>query len=111
MLRKLFGLNFRQHIESTVEPTSFAVMQTTKLDEQGNRKRASEAVFDTQRGRVTWTERVPDAPNSEARVVTSEFKGPVQDLASVFYFIRTQPLVSGKNFEVQVSDSGRVYRW
>ena len=108
---KIFsGLRFRQHIESTVEARSFSVLRTVKLDEQGNRKRASEAVFDLQRGRVTWTERVPDAPNSPPRVVTADFSGAVQDLASVFYFIRTQPLVTGKNFEVQVSDSGRVYR-
>jgi hypothetical protein len=108
---KLFsGLRFRQHIESTVEPQSFNVLRTVKLDEQGNRKRASEAVFDLKQRRVTWTERNPNDPTSEARTVTSEFDGTVQDLVSVFYFIRTQPLVPGKNFEVLVSDSGRVYR-
>src|ERR1044071_3264112 len=57
LLRKLFGLNFRQHIESTVEPESFSVLQTTKLDEQGKRKRTSEAVFDHLAGKVVWTER------------------------------------------------------
>jgi hypothetical protein len=108
---KLFsGLRFRQHIESTVEPQSFNVLRTVKMDEQGNRKRASEAVFDLKQRRVVWTERNPNDPTSEARTVTSEFNGTVQDLASVFYFVRTQPLVSGKNFEVLVSDSGRVYR-
>ena len=108
---KLFsGLRFRQHIESTVEPNLFTVIRTVKLDEQGNRKRASEAVFDLETQRVTWTERVPNDPTSETRVVSNEFKGTVQDLASVFYFIRTQKLVSGQNFEVNVSDSGQVYR-
>ncbi len=108
---KLFsGLRFRQHIESTVEPNLFTVIRTVKLDEQGNRKRASEAVFDLETQRVTWTERVPNDPTSETRVVSNEFKGTVQDLASVFYFIRTQKLVPGQNFEVNVSDSGQVYR-
>jgi len=109
LLRKLFGLNFRQHIESTVEPNSFAVLQTTKLDEQGKRKRTSEAVFDRTAGKVVWTERDPNDPNREPRVVTSDMTGTVQDIASVFYYLRTQPLEPGKSFEVLVSDSGRVY--
>jgi hypothetical protein len=108
---KLFsGLRFRQRIESTVEGRSFTALRTVKLDEQGNRKRSSEAVFDLRQHRVTWTERNLSDPTSQPRTVTSEFNGTIQDLASVFYFVRTQPLVPGKNFEVLVSDSGRVYR-
>ena len=108
---KLFsGLRFRQHIVSTVEPQSFNALRTVKMDEQGNRKRASEAVFDLKLRRVTWTERNLSDPASQPRTVTSEFNGTVQDLASVFYFVRTQQLVPGRSFEVQVSDSGQVYR-
>lgn len=108
---KLFsGLRFRQHIESTVAAQSFNVLRTIKVDEQGNRKRSSEAVFDLKQRRVTWTERNLNDPSSQPRIITSEFSGTVQDLASVFYFVRTQPLETGKNFEVLVSDSGRVYR-
>lgn len=108
---KLFsGLRFRQRIESIVEPQSFNVIRTVKLDEQGNRRRQSEAVFDLKQRRVTWIERNPNDPTSEPRKVTSAFNGTVQDIASVFYFVRTQPLVTGKNFEVLVSDSGQVYR-
>jgi hypothetical protein len=110
LFRKLFGLRFRQRIESTVEPSSFTVLQTTKVDEQGDRKRTSEAVFDKSAGKVVWTERDPDNPAGEPRVVTSQFSGAVQDIASVFYFIRAQPLALGKSFEITVSDSGRVYR-
>ena len=109
LLRKLFGLNFRQHIESTVEPNSFTVLQTTKLDEQGKRMRTSEAVFDRTAGKIVWTERDPNDPNREPRVVTADANGAVQDIASVFYYLRTQPLEPGKSFEVLVSDSGRVY--
>jgi hypothetical protein len=110
LLRKLFGLNFRQHIESTVEPKSFSVLQTTKLDEQGKRKRTSEAVFDKSAGKVVWTERDPNDPNREPRVVTNQMSGAVQDIASAFYYLRTQPLILGSNFEILISDSGQVYR-
>src|SRR5256885_9518306 len=74
ILIKLFGLNFRQHLESTVEPSSFTVLQTTKLDVQGKRQRTSEAVFDQATGKVVWTERDPNDPAREPRIVTNELK-------------------------------------
>jgi hypothetical protein len=110
LLRKLFRLDFRQHIESTVEPQSFSVLQTTKLDEQGKRKRTSEAVFDKAAGKVVWTERDPNDPKREPRVVTNQMSGAVQDIASAFYYLRTQRLELGRNFEILISDSGYVYR-
>jgi hypothetical protein len=109
ILRKLFGLNYHQHVESTVEPVSFSVLQTTKLDEQGKRKRTSEAVFDQSAGKVVWTERDPNDPKREPRVVASPASGVVQDIASAFYYLRTQHLELGKSFEILVSDSGQVY--
>jgi hypothetical protein len=108
ILRKLFGLNFRQRVESTVEPASFSVLQTNKVDEQGKRLRISEAVFDG--GKVVWTERDPNDPNRPPRVVTNQLSGTVQDIASAFYFLRTQPLALGQSFEMLVSDSGQIYR-
>jgi hypothetical protein len=110
ILRKLFGINYHQRVESTVEPTSFSVLQTTKLDEQGKRKRTSEAIFDRSAGKVVWTERDPNNPEREPRVITSPVSGTaVQDIASAFYYLRTQPLAVGKSFEILVSDSGQVY--
>jgi hypothetical protein len=110
ILRKLFGLNFRQRVESTVEPQSFSVLQTNKVDEQGKRQRISEAVFDRHTGKVVWTERDPNDPNRPPRVVTNQLSGAVQDIASAFYFLRTQPLALGQSFEMLVSDSGQIYR-
>jgi hypothetical protein len=109
LLRKLFGLNYHQLVESTVELASFSVLQTTKLDEQGKRKRTSEAIFDKNAGKVIWTERDPNNPTREPRVVTSEMSGAVQDIASAFYYLRTQPLAVGESFEILVSDSGQIY--
>ena len=109
LLRKLFGVRFHQRVESIVDPSSFTVMQTKKLDEQGDRQRTSEAVFDRSAGKVVWTERDPQDPTRAPRVVTSEFSGAVQDINTVFYFLRTQPLAPGKRFELTVSDSGRIF--
>ena len=110
ILRKLFGLNFRQRFESTIEPTSFAVLQTNKIDEQGKRHRISEAVFDRDAGKVVWTERDPNDPNRPPRVVTNQMSGAVQDIASAFYYLRQQPLALNQSFEIFISDSGQVYR-
>lgn len=110
ILRKLFGLNFHQRIESTVEPASFTVLQTNKIDEQGKRQRISEAIFDRNAGKVIWTERDPNNPGNPPRIVTNQMTGAVQDIASAFYYLRTQPLVPGQSFEILISDSGQIYR-
>ncbi len=107
---KLFNLRFRERVESTVDPVSFSVQNTKRLDEQGKRVRSSEAVFDTAKGKVVWTETDPKDPSRTPRVVTSDFTGAVLDVLSAIYFLRTQPLPVGKNLELLVSDSGRVYQ-
>ena len=109
---RLFGLNMRFRVESEVEPGQFNVLRTIKHDEQGQRIRASEAVFNRAANRVVWTERNPNAPPTEApRVVESPLNATtIHDIISAFYFLRTQTLTPGQTFELTVSDSGRVYR-
>lgn len=108
--RKLFGINFKYHVESTVESNSFSVLRTTKLDEQGKRVRTSEAVFDRKENKVEWTERDPNDPARDPRVVTTPLDGAAHDIISAIYFLRTQPLAPGKTFDLTISDSGRIYR-
>lgn len=107
---RLFNLRFREHIESTVDPASFTVQKTRRLDEHGKRTRISEAVYDHAKGTVSWTERDPNNPDSSPRVVSNPFIGQIQDVVSAIYYLRTQPLEVGKTFEVTISNSGRVYQ-
>jgi hypothetical protein len=107
---KLFGVTFRYHVESTVAADTFSVLRTEKIDEQGQRLRTSEAVFDLGGKRVEWTERNPKDANATPRVVTAALEGPTQDIVSAIYFLRTRRLVPGDQFEMAVSDSGRVYK-
>lgn len=107
---RLFGLRFREILESTVDPISLAVQKSKRTDEHGKRIRSSEAVFDQARGKVSWTEVDPRDPSRPPRVVTSEFTGSVHDILSAIYYLRTQPLQVGKNFELPISDSGQVYK-
>ena len=107
---KLFNLRFRERMESIVDPVSFGVRNTKRLDEQGKRIRSSEAVFDNVAGKVVWTETDPRNPSRPPRTVSSDFTGPVQDILSAIYYLRTQPLQVGKALELMISDSGQVYK-
>ena len=106
---KLFGINFRQQVESLVDSELFVVQKTKRLDEQGKRVRSSEAIFDHDRGQVTWVERDPNDPTRPERRVTTKFEEPVQDVLSAIYFLRLRQLEPGKTFAVPVSDSGKFY--
>jgi hypothetical protein len=108
--RKLFGIDFRYNTESVVDPTSLLILSNTTRDEQGKRLRASESVFDRTHNLLTWTLRNPNDPESQPRIVTAPLQNAAHDLISAIYFLRTQPLKPGSNFELNVSDSGAVYR-
>jgi hypothetical protein len=42
--------------------------------------------------------------------MTTAFAGTIHDVVSAIYFMRIQPLEVGKGFEIQISDSGRIYQ-
>jgi hypothetical protein len=106
---RLAGIHVHEHVESIVDPDQFMVLRTNKLDEQGKRVRVSDATFDHERRKVTWTERDP-SQNQPPRITSLDFSEPIQDVLSMIYFVRTRKLEVGKSFEIPVSDSGQVYR-
>ena len=105
---RLFNITFHQTVESIVEPSSFTVQKSKRIDEQGKRVRISETTYD--RGKIFWIERDPNNASKVPRTTTTSFTGQIQDLLSAVYFLRTQQLEVGKRFEVTLSDSGRVYK-
>lgn len=107
---KLFGLNFHFRVESLVEPKSFHVLRTTKLDQQGKRVRTSEAIFNRVENKISWTERDPNDPQRAPRVVDAPLNGAAHDIITGIYFLRTQPLTPGQTFELAMSDSGQTFR-
>lgn len=107
---RLFNLNFKERVESIVEPLSFTVQRTNIHDEQGKRIRTTEAIFDRAKGRMSWTQRDPNNPQREPRKIITEFSGQLHDVLSAIYFIRTQPLAVGKSLEIFIGDGGRVYK-
>ena len=108
-LARLFNLDFREVVESIVEPLTFTVKKTTIRDEQGKRVRTTESTFDQSKGKMTWILRDPNNPQNEARRASADFSGQLQDVLSAIYFIRTKPLQIGKSFDIYIGDGGRVY--
>ncbi len=106
---RLAGIRFHEHVESIIDPEQFSPLRTSKLDEQGKRVRTSDAIFDHEKRRVTWTERDPNQ-NQPPRITSLDFSEPIQDILSMIYFVRLQKLEVGKSFEIPVSDSGQVFR-
>ena len=106
---RVAGFHFHQHVESIVDPNPFAALRTSKLYEQGKRARVSEAVFDHQAHKVTWSERDPNQSGAPA-LTTLDFSEPIQDVLTVIYFLRTQRLEVGKSLDIPITDSGRVFR-
>jgi Protein of unknown function (DUF3108) len=107
---RIAGFRFHEHVESMVDSGPFTVLRTSKLEEQGKRVRASEAVFDHEARKVTWTERDPNQAQPP-RISAVEFSEPIQDILTVIYFLRTQKLEVGKSFDVPITDSGQVFRF
>ncbi|MEO8071606.1 MAG: DUF3108 domain-containing protein [Acidobacteriota bacterium] len=109
-IAKLFGLNFEQNIQSIVSGENFAILNTAKRDEQGDRVRESEAVFDYAAKKVTYVETDPNDVARPPRRVASPIQKDTQDIISGIYSIRRLPLAVGKTFDISVSDSGLVYK-
>ncbi|HMG73319.1 MAG TPA: DUF3108 domain-containing protein [Pyrinomonadaceae bacterium] len=107
---RIAGFRFHEHVESTVDPDPFTVLRTSKLEEQGKRVRASDAIFDHEAHKVTWTERDPNQ-TQPTRTSALEFSEPIQDILTMIYFLRTRKLEVGKSFDVPLSDSGKVFRF
>lgn len=108
-LAKLFNFKFEMKIDSLVDAERLQVEKTTKLDKQGDRIRESEAHFDYEVSRVTYTETDPANPTRAPRRVASEIGPDTQDMVSAVYRLRGLDLAVGKRFMIKLSDSGLVY--
>ena len=108
-LLALLRFSFLQKYDSIVESGTLRADRTVKYDQQKERIRESDTVFDYVNGRVTFTERNPKTPLNAPRVIASELKGDAHDVITGIYALRTLPLAVGKTFDMTVSDSGLVY--
>ena len=109
-LTSLFHFSFLQQINSNVDLAGFRAAKTEKHDVQKERVRDSQAVFDYTQKRVTYVETDPKDTMRAPRRIASDISDPSYDLVSAIYYLRLQDLAVGKTFNVEVSDSGFVYK-
>lgn len=109
-LLSLFRFSFFQQISSTIDADAFRILKTTKRDVQKERVRESEAIFDYKDKLVRYVETDPKDRMRAPRRIASEITALTQDMVSAIYYLRTQQLAIGKRLEIQVSDSGLVYK-
>jgi hypothetical protein len=109
-LVKLFSFSFFQKMESTIDADKLRILKTVKRDQQKERVRDSEAIFDYTEKKVTYTETDPKDTMRPPRKIASAIEEETHDLISGVYYISRQNLVVGKSFNVNVSDSGLVYK-
>lgn len=108
-LTKLFNFKFYQRYESTIDAEKLNILKTVKRDEQGDRIRESEAIFDYQDKKVSYIETDPKDVARPPRRVASTIDFDTQDIVSAVYMLRGKDLAVGKTFVFKVSDSGLVY--
>ncbi len=72
--------------------------------------RDSTAVFNYRNREVTYIENDPNDTARAPRIMASSIETGTQDLVSGIYTLRRLPLAVGKTFEINVSDSGLVYK-
>jgi Protein of unknown function (DUF3108) len=110
-LLKLFRFSFIQNIESVVDAELFRALKTVKHDQQGDRVRDSETVFDYKDKKVTYIENDPkDAMKAPRKIASAIENNETHDIITGIYGLRRLPLAVGKKFELSVSDSGLVYK-
>lgn len=107
---KMFSKKFVQKYESTVSGADYSIKRTVKRDEQGDRVRESEALFDYKAKKVIYVETDPNDAARPPRQIASPIPANTQDLITAIYTLRRLPLAVGKTFELTVSDSGLVYK-
>ncbi len=108
-MAKLFGKNILQKLESRVDGDRFRILRSIKYDQQDNRIRSSESIFDYEEGKVTYTETDPNDPARRPYQLASSIPDTAYDIVSGVYALRMMPLAVGKTFDITVSDSGLVY--
>lgn len=105
----LFGVKVKDRYTSLVNLTDFGVHTSTKLIEEGKVRREQKSVVNRESAEVTYTDRNLANPESPPKVKKNPTPTWIQDLLSVIYFVRAQPLKEGDVIPVPISDGGEVY--
>lgn len=105
----LFGIRLKDRFIALVDPEDFGLHTSTKIIEEGKKRREQKAVVNREAGKLIYTDR--DLASKDARPKVKETSAPswIQDILSTCYYVRTQNLEEGAVIPVPLSDEGQVY--
>ena len=105
----LFGVKVKDRFTSLVNQTDLAMHTSIKILEEGKTRREQKSVINRETGLVTYTDR--DLVNTKSAPKRKEKSSPTwtQDILSIIYFVRSQPLKEGDVISVPVCDGGEIY--
>lgn len=105
----LFGIKVKDRFTSLINQSDLAIHTSTKVLEEGKTRREQKSVINRETGLVTYTDR--DLVNTRTEPKKKEKASPTwtQDILSIIYFVRSQPLKEGDVLSVPVSDGGETY--
>ncbi len=91
------------------DPQTLCSRQISKKVKEGRRHKETRIVFDSTRRLAILDEHDLASPNAPPKHAENEIPACVEDVVSVFYFLRRQPLRVGQNFVVPVNDGAKTY--
>lgn len=105
----LFGVKVKDRYTTLVNLSDFGVHASTKLIQEGKVRREQKSVVNREAEEVTYSDRDLTKPDSPPKVKKKPSPAWIQDVLSVIYFVRAQPLREGDVIPVPLSDGGEVY--
>lgn len=99
----------QDEFHSIFNPNSLCSQRIWKTVNEGHRHKKTLIVFDSTKHQAILDERDLNKPNAPPKHAEHEIPGCVEDVLSVFYYLRTQPLKVGERLEVPVNDGSKTH--
>lgn len=112
LLSSVAGFEVRNYFESAIDLQDLRSYRVLKKIRQGKRQRDIETIFDYQEPSI-WVrvvDRAKDPPRELRRETVKGSTSPLTDILSVFYVMRVHRLKKGTEYQVPLSDNGKLYK-
>lgn len=100
--------NVRDEFHSFFDPQPLCSRHILKKVNEGRRHKETEIKFDYARGVAVLDERDPTQAKSPAKHDENSIPACVEDVVSAFYFLRNQPLQTGRKIMLAVNDGSKT---
>jgi len=99
----------QNEFRSFFNPQTLCSERISKKINEGRRRKETEIVFDSERKRAILDERDLNKPHEPLKHAENEIPSCVEDVVTVFYYLRRQDLQIGKPLHLPVNDGSKTY--